>query len=93
MWRSSIKGTLTASLRSLAHGVPLAERLRIARRDVGILRVAADAARDLPRAAALAALGEIDHDRDAGNVGQPERIGRAFVIIWPPSHMGWLRGS
>jgi signal peptidase I len=20
-------------------------------------------------------------------------IGRAFVIIWPPSHMGWLRGS
>ena len=28
-----------------------------------------------------------------GFVPYDKVIGRAFVIIWPPSHMGWLRGS
>src|SRR5258708_1991841 len=37
-------------LRGLAHGFPFPERLRVARRDVGILRVGADVVRDLPGA-------------------------------------------
>src|SRR5262245_45154892 len=49
------------SLRGLAHGFPFAERLRVARRHFGILRVGADVVRDLPRARALLALGEV-HD-------------------------------
>ena len=48
-----------------ASAVPFAQRLRVARRDVGIFRIAADRRRDLPGARALRALGEIDDDGDA----------------------------
>src|SRR4029079_14358893 len=65
--------SMPALARSLAQRFPFAERLRIARRHVGILRVAADIVRDLPRTGALAVFGEIDDDGDARHIGQPER--------------------
>src|SRR5258708_28515402 len=46
------------SLRGLAEGFPFPQRLRVARRDVGILWVCADVVRDLPGARALPAFGE-----------------------------------
>src|ERR1043166_2528818 len=45
------------SLRGLAHGFPFPERLRVARRDVGVLRIGADVVRDFPGARALSAFG------------------------------------
>src|SRR6185369_9051012 len=68
------------SLRGLAHGFPFPERLRVARRDVGILRIGADVVRDLPGARALAAFGEVHHHRDAWHVRQTEGTGRAFAV-------------
>src|SRR6185437_1107030 len=66
-------------LRRLAHGFPFAQRLRVARRHVGELRVGADGGEHLPRARAFHALGEVGLDRDAGDVRQAEGVGRAFV--------------
>src|SRR5258708_9093286 len=60
------------SLRGLAHGFPFPERLRVARRDVGILRVGADIVRDLPGARALPAFGEVHHHGHAWHVQQTE---------------------
>jgi signal peptidase I len=34
-----------------------------------------------------------DPSSQIGFIPYDKVIGRAFVIIWPPSHMGWLRGS
>src|SRR5437764_4611879 len=68
------------SLRGLAQGFPFPERLRVARRDVGILRVGADIARDLPGARALSAFGEVHHHGHARHVRQTEGVGRAFAV-------------
>src|SRR5258708_3574297 len=63
------------SLRGLADGFPFPERLRVARRDVGILWVGADVMRDLPGARALSAFGEVYDDGQAWHVRQAEGIG------------------
>jgi signal peptidase I len=34
-----------------------------------------------------------DPNSQIGFIPYDKVIGRAFVIIWPPSHMGWLHGS
>src|SRR4029078_4432735 len=62
------------SLRRLAHGFPFAERLGVAWRDVGVLRVGADVVRDLPGARTLAAFGEVHHHGHAWHVRQTEGI-------------------
>jgi signal peptidase I len=38
-------------------------------------------------------LGVHPNGSSLGFIPYDKVIGRAFVIIWPPSHMGWLRGS
>src|SRR6476620_3840659 len=68
------------SLRRLAHGFPFAERLGVAWRDVGVLRVGADVVRDVPGARTLAAFGEVHHHGHAWHVRQTEGIGRAFAV-------------
>src|SRR4029079_10990021 len=68
------------SLRGFAHGFPFAERLRVARRDVGISRIAAHGLQDFPGARALAAFGEVHNDRDARHVGGMKGFIRAFVV-------------
>src|SRR5436190_21073470 len=68
------------SLRGLAHGFPFPERLRVARRDVGILRIGADVVRDLPGARALPAFGEVHDDGHAWHVRQAEGVSRAFAV-------------
>ena len=68
--------------RLLAGGkrLPFPQRLRVARRDVGILRVFADGGKDLPGTRAFGADGFLDHDGDAGHVGKRECTGRRVVI-------------
>src|SRR6187397_252078 len=63
------RATIKRSLRRLAHGFPFAERLRVARRDVGILWIAADGLQDFPGPRAFAAFGEVYDDRDARHIG------------------------
>src|SRR5215203_6588769 len=74
------RAAIRRSLRRLAHGFPFAERLRVARRDVGILRVRADIVGDFPGARAFAAFGEVHDDCDTRHVGGAERLGRALVV-------------
>src|SRR5437763_2468204 len=68
------------SLRGLAHGFPFPERLRVARSDVGILRIGADVVRDLPGARALPAFGEVHHHGHAWHVGQTKGLSRTFAV-------------
>src|SRR5947209_6058672 len=68
------------SLRGLAHGFPFPERLSVARRDVGVLRISTNVVRDLPGARTLAAFGEVHHHGHAWHVRQMEGVGRAFAI-------------
>jgi signal peptidase I len=34
-----------------------------------------------------------DSRRSLGFIPYDKVVGKAFVIIWPPSRIGWLRGS
>ena len=61
--------------------LPFAQRLRVARRHVGIFGVAADGGEDFPRPRAFGAGGLLDHDGDAGHVVQPERRGGRVVLV------------
>src|SRR5690349_9086122 len=56
--------------------LPFAQRLSIARGDVGIFGVLADIRQDLPGAGAFGADRFLDHDRDTGHRIETECIGR-----------------
>ncbi len=60
--------------------VPFAQRLGIARGDVGVGGIGADARQDLPRARAFPALGEPHLDRDPAHVVEPEGVGRTIAF-------------
>src|SRR3954452_11725295 len=64
-----IRAAIRRSLRRLAHGFPFAERLRVARRDIGVLRISTDIEGDFPRPRAFAAFGEVHDDRDTRHIG------------------------
>src|SRR5262249_59084704 len=68
------------SLRRLAHRLPLAQRLGIAGRNVGIGRIGTDAGQDLPGARALSSLRELHLDRHALDVVEPERVERTVAL-------------
>src|SRR5215203_5550906 len=74
------RAAIRRSLRGLAHGFPFAERLRVARRDVGILRIRADIMGNFPGPRAFAAFGEVHDDRDTRHIGGAERLGRALAV-------------
>src|SRR5438128_8082957 len=67
-------------LRCLAHRLPLAQRLGIARGDIGIGRIGTDARQDLPRSRALSSLRKLNHDRHALDLVEPERVGRTITL-------------
>src|SRR3954451_17827773 len=75
-----IRAAIRRSLRRLAHGFPFAERLRVARRDIGVLRIAADAVGDFPGARALTTFGKVDHHRHARHFKQAKGVRGAFVV-------------
>src|SRR5437899_1325500 len=67
-------------LRRFAHRLPLAQRLGVARGDVGIGRIGADARQDLPRARAFASFGEPHLDRYTLDVVEAERVRRTITL-------------
>src|SRR6185312_2514067 len=60
--------------------LPFAQRLRIARRNIRILRIGADGGEDFPRARAFRAFGKIGKNRHAGNVRKTKRAAGPFVL-------------
>src|SRR5262249_58235117 len=64
----------------LAHRLPFARRRRVAGGDIGMGGIGADARQDLPRARAFPAGGEPYLDRDAFDVVETERVGRALAL-------------
>src|SRR5258706_8713000 len=79
LWVPAFAGTTAKTSDSHSQRLPFAQRLGVARRHVGILRVFADGGEDLPGARAFGADGFFDHDRHAGHIAQSERIGRRIL--------------
>ena len=67
------RGAVAAFNAAKPRRLALAHGLRVARREVGVVRVGADVGQNLPRAGAAGALGHGEHDRDAGDLVEPER--------------------
>src|SRR6516225_1916041 len=66
-------------LRGLAHRLPLAQRLRVARGNVGIGGIGADAGQDFPGARAFAAFGEASLDCHAFDLVEAKGVGRTVA--------------
>src|SRR5665213_1329101 len=81
LWVPAFAGT-TKILDRHSERLPFAQRLRVARRDIRVFRVFADAGQDLPRPRAFGAYRLFDHDGDAGNAIEPKRIRRRFVVLY-----------
>src|SRR6266704_7206833 len=73
------------SLRRLRHRVPFAQRLRVARAHVGVLRIGAHGGEDLPRARAFPPLGRTRHDRDTADIGKTKSLDRLVALDQLPT--------
>ena len=80
MTREGLSTALLPSRSSAKLDAQFPQGLRIAQRDIRVIRIRAYIFRDLPRTGAFATFGAGEHDRDAPDVVEAEGVGRALAV-------------